>query len=99
MKLREYFLCTKKTKIINLFNNFFASVSVFDAHSREYYDTCAADARIGILMENPDALRLVYKQRNACMRCYSREHALKSDTEEKKLLNELVIFVFFVHRK
>ncbi len=29
MKLQEYFLCAKKTKIMTLFNNFFSSVSVF----------------------------------------------------------------------
>ncbi len=30
MKLREYFLCTMKTKITTLFNNFFSCVSVLD---------------------------------------------------------------------
>ncbi len=30
MKLQEYFLCAKKTKMITLFNNFFSSVSVFE---------------------------------------------------------------------
>ncbi len=30
MKLREYFLCEKKTKITTWFNNIFSSVSVFD---------------------------------------------------------------------
>ncbi len=33
MKLREYFLCAKKTKITTLFNNFFSSLSVFYACS------------------------------------------------------------------
>ncbi len=42
MKLREYFLCTKKTKIITLFNNFFSSVSAFDMRSQQYHDACAA---------------------------------------------------------
>ncbi len=40
MKLREYFLCAKKTQITTLFNHFFSSVSVFEAHSQEYHDTC-----------------------------------------------------------
>ncbi len=40
LKLWEYFLCAKKTKIITLFNNFFSSVSVFDALSQEYHDAC-----------------------------------------------------------
>ncbi len=30
---------------------------------------------------------------------YSRERALKTDTEEKKLLNKVIIFVFFAHKK
>ncbi len=30
MKLREYFLCAKKTKILTLFSDFFSSVSVFN---------------------------------------------------------------------
>ncbi len=40
MKLWEYFLCAKKTKITTLFNNFFSSVSVFTIRSWEYHDTC-----------------------------------------------------------
>ncbi len=30
---------------------------------------------------------------------YSREHASKTDTKKKKLLNKVVIFVFFSHKK
>ncbi len=40
MKLREYFLCAKKTKITTLFNNLFSSVSVSAPRSGEYHDTC-----------------------------------------------------------
>ncbi len=40
MKLREYFLCAKKTKIMTLSYNFFSSMSVFDACSREYHTGC-----------------------------------------------------------
>ncbi len=29
---------------------------------------------------------------------YSREHAWKTNTEENKLLNKVIILVFFVHR-
>ncbi len=39
MKPREYFLCSKKTKI-TLFHNLFSFVSVFDTHSQEYHDAC-----------------------------------------------------------
>ncbi len=38
MKLRENFLCAKKTKIMTLFNDFFSSVSEFNAHSRQYHE-------------------------------------------------------------
>ncbi len=34
------FLCAKKTKIMTLFNNFFCSLSVFNACSWEYHNTC-----------------------------------------------------------
>ncbi len=34
IKLWKYFLCTKKTKIMTLFNNFFSFVSEFDAFNR-----------------------------------------------------------------
>ncbi len=40
MRLREYLLCAKKTKITTSFNNFFSSVSVFNVCSREYHGTC-----------------------------------------------------------
>ncbi len=30
---------------------------------------------------------------------YTCEQALKTDTEEKKLLNKVIIFVFFAHKK
>ncbi len=43
MKLREYFLCTKKTKIMTSFKNVFSYLSVFDAHSWDY-TTHACDA-------------------------------------------------------
>ncbi len=29
---------------------------------------------------------------------YSREHAVETDLEEKKLLNKVVIFIFFEHK-
>ncbi len=38
MKLREYFLCAKKTKIMTSFINLFFSVSVFAVRSREYHN-------------------------------------------------------------
>lgn len=36
-KLREYFLCTKKTKITTWLNNLFSYISVFSACSQQYY--------------------------------------------------------------
>ncbi len=38
MKLLEYFLCANKTNITALFNNFYLSLSVFDACSGEYHN-------------------------------------------------------------
>ncbi len=70
IKLQEYFLCAKKTKITNSINNFFSSMSVFDAHSWKYHDACVC---ISLLA--------------------------KTDTKEKKLLIEFVVFVFFTHKK
>ncbi len=41
MNLWEYFfLCTKTTKIITLFNNVFSSVLVFDARAQQSHDAC-----------------------------------------------------------
>ncbi len=51
----------------------------------------ASVAGFGVLTYNPDVLRLTCKQRNA--------HACvvnaKTDTEEKKLFNKVIILVFF----
>ncbi len=43
--------------------------------------------------------RLLRQQHYTHALCYSRERASKTDTEEKKLLNKVIIFVFFVHKK
>ncbi len=40
MKLWEYFLYTKKTKITTLFNDFFSSVAVFNACSQQDHYAC-----------------------------------------------------------
>ncbi len=48
MKLREDFLCAKKTKITTLFNNIFSSMLVFKACSGEYHD-----ARQVLLIQEP----------------------------------------------
>ncbi len=83
MKQREYILCAKKTKIMTLFNNFFSS----DMFMKTVF---------------------MYSVRSDCMFyvrtpapvlwCY-HERAAEIDTEEKKLLNKVVIFVFFADKK
>ncbi len=55
----------------------------------------AAYPGAGVLMLNPDALWVVYKQENTCM----IHGTVMNDTKEKKLLNKVVIFVFFAHKK
>ncbi len=63
MKLREYFLCAKKTKITNLFNNFFSSVSVFGRRSQEYHDKCMLYCYV--LTKNPDAVPCLQAKEDA----------------------------------
>ncbi len=43
--------------------------------------------------------RLLHQQHYTHASWYSCEHTTKNDTEEKKLLNKVVIFVFFAHKK
>ncbi len=85
IKLWEYLLCTKKTKI-TLFNNFF-SMLVSAAHSREHHNA--------FLWLNRCSASGLYIR--TCM-WFSHEHVSKTDSEEKKLLNKFVIFVFSVHK-
>ncbi len=55
MKLYEYFLCAKKTKITTLFNNFFSSVSLSAAINegqkalgfhQKYLNLCSEDEQV-----------------------------------------------------
>ncbi len=67
MKLREYFLCTKKTKIMTLFNNFFAFVSVIDVCSRQYHNASHGLFCIAFLStEGQKALGFHQKYLNLC---------------------------------
>ncbi len=45
---------------------------------------------------HPDELHLVCKH---ALWYFSREHVSKTDREEKKLLNKVIILVFFAHKK
>ncbi len=84
------YLCTKKTKITTLFNNFFSSV----LHSREYHDACAC---IPLLVNKTQRIRVLCQNASSCvssitrMRCGTLENAwwrlTQKRTEEK--------FVFF----
>ncbi len=83
MKLREYFLCAKKTKMTILFNNFFSSRSFTRISRRKcvhsYVRTPAPASDASIM--------------------YCHERMSKTDREENKLLNKVVIFVFNGHKK
>ncbi len=97
MKLREHFLWTKKT----LFNNFFSSVSVFHAHSWECHD-----ARVCIpLIENKaQCIRILHQNADSCVS--STKHMCRDTLvnaqqrlRREELLNKVIIFVCFVHKK
>ncbi len=64
MKLCEYFLCTKKTKIMTLFNNFFSSMSVFNTCSR--YTT----TRVVLLTKEPALWRTKLQLNHWCYMDY-----------------------------
>ncbi len=55
----------------NKYNDIFQQMLLFQSvstaiHKNTMMNACgAADGGAGILMENPDALRVIYKQRNA----------------------------------
>ncbi len=89
------FLCTKKTKIMTLFNNFFSSV----LRSWENHDACMCIAnkaqRIWVLCQNAGSC--VSSITNMAS-WYSRERS-STDTEEKKFVNKVVIFVFFIYSR
>ncbi len=54
MKLREYFLCAKKTNIMNLFNNFFSSVTDFGAT-----DALKRSQKIDLFMNQNDLFEMI----------------------------------------
>ncbi len=84
MKLREYFLCAKKTKI-TLFNNFLY-----------WWRSLRSDVELGCTAVCLQAEECTVLHTHASWYCCERES--KTDTEEKKLLNKVIIFVFFVHK-
>ncbi len=84
MKLWEYFLCAKKTKIPTLFNNFFAS-----SQSPSPFTRVPWRMRVMLLMQEPAFWCLVYGSCEWWQRLTGRE----------ELLNKVVIFVFFAHKK
>ncbi len=53
-------MCVKKTKIMTLYNNFFSSMSVFDARSREYHEMEPIFA-VSCLQAEEDARCTYYK--------------------------------------
>ncbi len=86
MKLREYFLCVKKSKITrpNLFNNFFFSVSDFVADSQQYHDACKQSAvHPGSTLE----CRLLCQQHHTHASCYSCDLTRKEGIKVEPLMS------------
>ncbi len=91
----------KETKMTTLFNYFLSSVSVFDVHSQECHDACVCiplsenkAQRIRILRQNADSC--VSSTKRMC-----RDTLVNAQQRlgREELLNKVIIFVFFVHKK
>ncbi len=98
MKLLEYFLCAKKTKIMTLLNQFLL-LSVFDVYSGQYHrhvlsSACKQNAACVFYIRT---LAPVSVAPHTCIMVVS-ETLPSSWTRIKKLFLE-VIFVFFPHTK
>ncbi len=97
MKPWEYFLCTKKTKIMTLFINFFSSVSAFNAHSQEYYDACVwccwrRSRRSGV--EPGCTVPSLQTEECTCM-CRG---TLANAHRNRKRRNRWIFLLFFAHK-
>ncbi len=90
MKLQEYFLCAKKTKITTLFNN--CSLLCQSLRSHACVWCCWHRSRRSDV--EPGCVH--YKQRNAHACVVVVSWTCGEDKEEKKWLNKVVIFVFFI---
>ncbi len=101
MKLQEYFLCTKKTKITTLFNKSLrrqTSTHVHDTTTTHVIAFFCLQTSLSASRFNVRTPAPVSAASHACVVVVSW-WASKTGTEEKKLLNKVDIFVFFVHKK
>ncbi len=80
MKLREYFLCAKKTKIMTLFYNFFSSSSILNVSSGEQHKSCVC---IPLLVNKPQCMRVLCQQHHTHASLYCHECAAENDMGEK----------------
>ncbi len=74
--------------------------NTFCVHSQEYHDGCVCI----LLIENKAQIIWVLHAERQLLHPQhythaSRERMAKTDMEEKKLLNKVVIFAFFAHKK
>ncbi len=92
MKLREYFLCAKKTKKLTLFNNFFMSVASLSFLSLSYLDLICSQVKntaANVLRET----WLIYKHTKLVKKI---DHA-KVRKHQRKFLQAIHQYVFVQH--
>ncbi len=87
------FCAQTKQKCMTLFNNFFSSLSVFAMCSWEYHNACMFWCRTHM-----HCALFASRGMHTRVLCYSHKHTSKTDTEDKKSLNKVIIFVFFVNK-
>ncbi len=66
-------------------------MSVFIMHLQEYHDACLCRLQ---LVNKVQRICVLHQTADSCV----SERALETDMKEKKLLNEVIIFVFYVHK-
>ncbi len=95
MKLREYFFVHKENKNNDFIQQFLLFRVAFMRESRCMHVHCKqGPAYLGSMSER----RLLRQQHHKYASWYSRERS-STDTEEKKFVNKVVIFVFFIYSR
>ncbi len=90
-KLREYFLCAKKTKITTLFNYFFSFMSVLYTRSWQYHNACVC---ILLLVNNAQRMRVLHQQN------HTNESRMAAVTNRKRRNWWIkLLFLFSLHTK
>ncbi len=107
MKLRDYFLCTKKTKITTLFNNSSPQHHPIEHHFGEYHVRKQRMQRMYVATlftfrsKRKQRIRIwCYWHRTAYVYlCDTLQNGAIGRDGGDELLNKFVSFVFFVHKK